>query len=572
MGVRFEGVPPQANRNDVATQISRLVHHAPFPQDPSGHKLNFDVRLLLSSNPAKRVTGWQGTAQAHRGCGFVTFPNDALDDLFLRLNAAHPDTILVHRTRLRWSIARERDDPNLVFELQTTPWKDSAELERVSRDASVLRTPVEISGFAFGRLLRDGTFSVEEQRQNVLRPEVQFDGRRRSISLLSFNSHAPVIRIHVGSIQRIIADDKTFPCSVILILSYPPSFEQYPEAEGPPRKLSAYDDGHARVAPFGLDLRLTLPSPVKVADFLLKAGQLSVASSRIVHAPVKIQQQVLRYTPEALDKLNDWFESVDIELAFQLSLLLHNALLDPTEILQLKKWTDSWARNRLGVRGTAEVIRRFALRADELSDAEDEHGEVVKRKTLAGLVGPIKEEVLAERLGGKEIVPLDAGSFSCFHVVQTPTSLFLSGPHGESICPASLGALADVVSPLLMMQSREATGSSASISSTKPTSCESTSGQPPSPRPLLTGSPYRWLISGSLLALRRTEEHQRYMFDREVDFLEYLDRRIGRALKQEGLHVAGRKFDFVGYSNSSLKDHACVQCRDLSLPAFLLAD
>ena len=198
MGIRFDRVPPQANRNEVTFAISLLVHHLPFPSDPSGRPINFSVQLLLSSNPSKRTTSLAGASyQAHRGSGFLTFTNRRLDDLFLSEVASQPDTVLVHGSRLVFSRSQRPDDPNLVAELLTMPWRDPVELEKVEKESRILGTPVNVSGFAFGRLLCDGTFSVEEQRQNVLRPELLFDGRRRTISLISNNSDSPVIRIPI---------------------------------------------------------------------------------------------------------------------------------------------------------------------------------------------------------------------------------------------------------------------------------------------------------------------------------------------------------------------------------------
>lgn len=80
----------------------------------------------------------------------------------------------------------------------------------------------------------------------------------------SRSSRTAAMRMSSGSplpsILRVFADNTTLHSSIALVSSAPPSFEQYPLAEAKPRKLSAYDQGYARIAPFGRAMRFSFPS------------------------------------------------------------------------------------------------------------------------------------------------------------------------------------------------------------------------------------------------------------------------------------------------------------------------
>lgn len=53
----------------------------------------------------------------------------------------------------------------------------------------------------------------------------------------------------------------------------------------------------------------------------------------------------------------------------------------------------------------------------------------------------------------------------------------------------------------------------------------------------------------------RDEDRLQYRWDRVVDGASYLQERVGKLLKR-GFHLAGRHFDFLGYSSSALREHA----------------
>jgi hypothetical protein len=52
----------------------------------------------------------------------------------------------------------------------------------------------------------------------------------------------------------------------------------------------------------------------------------------------------------------------------------------------------------------------------------------------------------------------------------------------------------------------------------------------------------------------------KYRWDRELDCIAFTRRRVGEFLIDNGLTIAGRKFNFLAYSQSALKEHAvwCV--------------
>lgn len=53
----------------------------------------------------------------------------------------------------------------------------------------------------------------------------------------------------------------------------------------------------------------------------------------------------------------------------------------------------------------------------------------------------------------------------------------------------------------------------------------------------------------------RDEDRLQYRWDREVDGTSFLKQRVGGILK-EGFELAGRRFEFLAYSSSALREHA----------------
>lgn len=73
MPIYMKSIPYGATREDIVHAIAAVVQRPPFPSTPSRASLMFDVTLL----------GDQRSKKSHRGEGFLTLPDEALEQLLL---------------------------------------------------------------------------------------------------------------------------------------------------------------------------------------------------------------------------------------------------------------------------------------------------------------------------------------------------------------------------------------------------------------------------------------------------------------------------------------------------------
>jgi hypothetical protein len=112
---------------------------------------------------------------------------------------------------------------------------------------------------------------------------------------------------------------------------------------------------------------------------------------------------------------------------------------------------------------------------------------------------------IRERTLNAQATELDPGLFLCHHVTFTPTRMILEGPY--------------------------ATQSNRVIRK------------------------YEGYIENFLRVDFRDEDRLQYRWAREVDGASYLNERVGGILKG-GFELAGRRFEFLAYSSSALREHA----------------
>jgi len=437
-----------------------------------------------------------------------------------------------------------------VERLRTTARKDH-ELERKEEEEEKeVSKPVRILSIAWGLECRDGVFSVEMERR-LVGGQTVFSGTKKTLEISSANAQPDLrIRISFHSIRTITVDKSSSPPSLYLTLNSPPSYElHHPPPPPPPpgvdpsrpllpTKRSSFDDEHARIAPYVIDLRIEFPVIPELDQFLRKASKIHLGG-RVVHEnSIPVAQRNL-YSLANFSLLDRWYRKINISLAIQADALVRNSSLDPTELLALRLEIERMVRDsRMGVDGAVEVLRRFSFETWRLSPGHDDEGKWQEAETTMELLREISEEFVSSPSKGGTSED-DLSLFHCVHLVHTPTSFFISGRQPERTNR--------IIRKYFQHRRRFLRVSFRFVQNLSDLRASQT----------ISRSDIFFSRPSFLCFSNRTELHELYQLDREIQYVAFLQDRIGGAFKK-GIKVGGREFEFLGYSGSSLKDHGSV--------------
>ncbi|KAG9002982.1 hypothetical protein FRB90_011273 [Tulasnella sp. 427] len=292
---------------------------------------------------------------------------------------------------------------------------------------------------------------------------------------------------------------------IIMRLYNPPSFEtkpQYASLTGDPkrdfrhswRRLGSLDAAHLRVVAFASKvLRLVITSDSTHLDNFIKM-------SRFVRLPplqTSRHAQIARgdlFSRRRLDEVKAMSSKFPWTVAFQCDALLRNCLLLPWEILELKGEI-----NRLisiGERFAEEVLKLFVVLAPNLFENKETALDCLRRA----------ETECNNRGMSLALTTPKFGLFRSRHVLVTPTSYQLEGPYSEQ----SNRVIRDFGPDFEDHFIRIAFGDE----------------------------------GGAL-----------YRHDWEVHNEKFLEERVGTIL-HNGIEIAGRRFEFLAYSGSGLRQHS----------------
>lgn len=193
-----------------------------------------------------------------------------------------------------------------------------------------------------------------------------------------------------------------------------------------------------------------------------------------------------------LSKIDNWVRSMEWKNAFQIEALLRHGLLNPRELLYELRDPIDRVCQQYG-KGASEILRRLT---------------VSLRRIRSAKLTEIFERVCAEYEDAKPLTS-PPGAFLCHHVTITPTRLILEGPYitqSNRVIRHYQDHDPDLVENFIRVDFREEDRTS-----------------------------YRW--AGN------------------VDGTWFLKERVGGTLKG-GFELAGRTFQYLAHSNSSLRDHA----------------
>ncbi|KAH9989050.1 RNA dependent RNA polymerase-domain-containing protein [Russula compacta] len=291
---------------------------------------------------------------------------------------------------------------------------------------------------------------------------------------------------------------------IIFDLHVPPSFERgsYNDRvpEGIRRKgrykthdrISTLDDAHARIAPYAHQLRVILA----MRDDLLKFEGIChyVKCHPLPTRVYRVDAYEMRlFRNDFIDIVSHWINSMDWKNAFQVEAYLRCGLLNTYDlVVSLQK-------------PIALVIHDYA---SEASDLLYLFSVALRTRTPSETPSACLNRVRSDNPIMKPL-KLAQGHILCHHVIITPSRMLLEGPY-----PTQSNRV------IRHYQSHDST-----------------------------------LVERFVRVEFRDEDHLAYRWDGNVDGTWFLQHRIGEILR-EGFEIGGRKFEFLAYSNSSLREHA----------------
>jgi hypothetical protein len=409
---------------------------------------------------------------------------------------------------------------DIVETILRLPYIDPKVLDERQRRAAELRaSSISVRTIQFGWECRDSVFSVEWEKNNYIDAcNIYFEDNPRGLRIKYFaplETRVIAIRFSQISWTATSLSVRGQP-TIYLSLQTPPSFESEitPERADqilllsrpnstvydaePRQRLTAFDDEHARVAPYtSLAIRLVCSSEADVLQFRRFCREVQTLEPLDFDFPVERRGL---FSAENLDMLQNWLQDMDFEVAFQVESLTRALIVDVQEMLDLRPDVDQLVETN-GVRYTSALLRHFAGQARMLLWEYNESNE--SKETLRQCFQRSQKEFKLQAPSSTSVTG-DA-VFDCLHVIQTPTTIYLEGPFPERS------------------------------------------------NRVIRSYPHHHL--NFLRVSFADETRLQYRFDREVDGRKFIANRVGGALLS-GISVAGRSFKFLAYSQSALKEHA----------------
>ncbi|KAJ7651977.1 RdRP-domain-containing protein, partial [Mycena polygramma] len=454
-----------ANEEDVKVALAQCLHRPPFPVDPLPI-VNFHVDIFRDRSKKTK----------HRGIGILTLPSKEIGQQFLALygERENPDLFgLRNRSRTTGGMSiKNRNvqfkpsdravNVGLVERVRTTPWEDPKMLREEKERRARLSGPISLSSFSFGRFCRDGVFSPEASYRGTVscsvenrRLEITHNGSAEDDDLeadllgdllnisttLSVNySSNRIIALAVPSnansndseYQAFIQSDlpPLFERTVI-------DFEEISDREPVPDRISSFGDEDFRVTSRASQgLRLVFKSREDLEIFLERC--------RALHIPKPLPRDIVViergiYAEHKLEALHTSLQSLDFELAFEVEKAVWGGILEPEEVvamhgslIELQNQTQHsehaaifrYFLTALSVPGLESMAPRRRRRRNQKKRAIESPLVDLRAKLAEATQAYIAD--LHSRSNKRYIPP--AGICQSYHLILTPSTQILEGP------------------------------------------------------------------------------------------------------------------------------------------------
>ncbi|KAF8590048.1 RdRP-domain-containing protein [Ramaria rubella] len=499
MEIQLKDVARLANVYDVTRAIAKVLHGDAFI---AAHCLdlsrlvNFSVDLERDNVPNSIRNG---------GTGTLTLPSVELGQKFLQFLRVRHVKVKVLGRRLSFLPTSVVPRPSLVHTLQKVPYQDPNIVQAKQAILAELIDQLPVRTLQFGVFFR-------QPPRLVFSPEWEQDYRERGDARLSFEYEHKLLRLKTGdhsdtqarsvvikfvSLKRIYIGWDLGSPFILFHLPSPPALE----TESLYR--SSEDNKHIRHRVGGFDEAHARIAPFahQVRLVLKKETDLQHFADMCRKAEIQIPIKV----PDGSIDIQrlDIFSSTNLR---KINLFLEG--LDWPVAFQCEALLCNLRLNALELLQLQPEIESLAQRDFRYASQVLRHYHTVMRSLrkdetfLAAYERAVQEY---QQLLIDKKMPLDPAFFDAHHVSFTPTAMRLEGPYSHQ-SNRVIRMYADYQDFFIRVDFRD-------------------------------------------------EDRLQYRWDREVDGASFVRERVGPLLRH-GFKVAGRKFQFLGYSQSQLRTHS----------------
>ncbi|KAI0636634.1 RdRP-domain-containing protein [Trametes polyzona] len=520
MEIELADVAYDASVWDVKRTFGAILHSDDFhnldPKTPRA--VNFKVTL----NPGA------GGVQ-NNGSGSLILPSRKIGDRLLRRVYEEGKHIVINGRKLRLFRSKRPPGRGLRETLEKTPYLEPDEEEKREDKLRRLDMGLHVEKVQFGVFYRKPQDPMTAPR--VFSNEYEISHRDKGAGLLWFEYDHRLIRIQLGdrqteeigsniaitfsNIRKVaigIDFGNPFVCFELLT---PPMFERerfnrtltgndWRDQRKFRQRLDSLSPAHAAVAPYAHHMRVIMHTEADIHTFreLCQVAEVQ----RPVLAHVEAFDRGF-FAPKQMHKFHTWLAQFAWPVAFQIEALLRGGFLNTEDLLGHFRVPLEKLQREMGAEAAAVTLRNFcdALRTRGPRDSVVDcwrnamPESVSKREKGAGARLAMRRfELPTER-------ERDMGKFQCHHVTFTPTRVILEGPY-VSVSNRVIRQFAGFEDHFLRVDFRD-------------------------------------------------EDRLQYRWAREVDGTTLLTERVGGILKH-GFELGGRRYEFLAYSSSALREHA----------------
>ncbi|KAG1835528.1 RdRP-domain-containing protein [Suillus variegatus] len=433
MEISLHNIPLAVTTEDLTIAFANILHKPPFQTSPL---LNFEIHFSDESHP----NGQQGT---------LTLPTEDAGVTFLR---AHGVTGIVVKGRpILISRSTQAIHESRIERLNTVPWRDPMQLREEQERLLRRNKSFQLLRYSFGRFLQDGSFSSQVSLPGTANVNCDLEHRQVRFTFEpQQNTYNNPSGIDLGSLMEIFGRSITTSINA----SYAPhniatlvgnrdedTTVVFVRADEPPvyTLLNGMMDNASRMAGLGRNhkmppgchsLMLAFQNQSEADRFTYTCrNRLHLRCSTQHH--IKIHNHISNGT--SVEKLHESLSQIPYKLGFEAEKTVADSLLSVADILSLKEAILSLQAEHGD--DAPEIFRSFA---SELAGRSASRTKRRKRRarrqssqeSLPSLLRRVTQGFIKEHQKPRPLLapPPQSGVYLSYHLILTPTRYILEGP------------------------------------------------------------------------------------------------------------------------------------------------